>query len=109
MIDLPQPRGAVTERLLHALRAGPGPVGPAGDPDEEDLQLALYLCYELHYRGLPGVDDRWEWEPSLLALRAELERAHAMLAQGGAARQRAVAAERGLHGLVAWLADRFSG
>ena len=74
MIDLPQPRGAVTERLLHALRAGPGPVGPAGDPDEEDLQLALYLCYELHYRGLPGVDDRWEWEPSLLALRRELER-----------------------------------
>jgi hypothetical protein len=74
VIDLPQPRGAVTERLLHALRAGPGPVGPAGDPDEEDLQLALYLCYELHYRGLPGVDDRWEWEPSLLALRRELER-----------------------------------
>ena len=23
---------------------------------------------------MPGVDDRWEWEPSLLALRAELER-----------------------------------
>ena len=27
---------------------------------------ALYLCYELHYRGLAGVDDDWEWEPSLL-------------------------------------------
>ena len=27
-------------------------------------------CYELHYRGLPGVDERWEWAPSLLALRA---------------------------------------
>jgi Iron-containing redox enzyme len=36
---------------------------------DDDLQLALYLCYELHYRGLPGVDERWEWEPSLLALR----------------------------------------
>jgi hypothetical protein len=33
----------------------------------------LYLCYELHYRGLPGVDDRWEWEPSLLGLRSRLE------------------------------------
>jgi Iron-containing redox enzyme len=41
---------------------------------DEDLQLALYLCYEMHYRGLPGVDDRWEWEPSLLAFRGALER-----------------------------------
>jgi hypothetical protein len=40
---------------------------------DEDLQLALYLCYELHYRGLPGVDERWEWNPSLLALRQALE------------------------------------
>ena len=24
-------------------------------------------CYELHYRGFAGVDERWEWEPSLLA------------------------------------------
>ena len=47
---------------------------PAPDPlADEDLQLALYCCYELHYRGLHGVDERWEWEPSLLALRAALE------------------------------------
>lgn len=47
---------------------------PDGDPlADEDVQLALYLCYELHYRGLPPVDDRWEWNPSLLALRAQLE------------------------------------
>ena len=76
MIALPEPRGAVTELLLHALVR---PVAPLEAPlvdaaGEEDLQLALYLCYELHYRGLPGVDDRWEWAPSLLALRAELER-----------------------------------
>ena len=70
MIVLPQARGAVTEVLLDAL---PGPVSPLSSApaltDEEDLQLALYLCYELHYRGLPGVDERWEWEPSLLAVR----------------------------------------
>jgi Iron-containing redox enzyme len=85
VIVLPQPRGAVTELLLDAL---PGPVSRTRAPkaqvsplratpepgDDEDLQLALYLCYELHYRGLPGVDERWEWEPSLLALRGELER-----------------------------------
>jgi hypothetical protein len=75
VIALPGPRGAVTELLLAAL---PQPVAPLSQPpapsSEEDLQLGLYLCYELHYRGLPGVDDRWEWAPSLLALRGALER-----------------------------------
>jgi heme oxygenase-like protein len=73
VIALPEPRGAVTELLLEALPEGIWLL-PAVEPSsDEDLQLALYLCYELHYRGLPGVDDRWEWEPSLLALRASLE------------------------------------
>jgi hypothetical protein len=40
---------------------------------DEDFQLGLYLCYELHYRGLPGVHDDWEWDSELLALRRELE------------------------------------
>ncbi|OBK11097.1 iron-containing redox enzyme family protein [Mycobacterium asiaticum] len=44
------------------------------DPYGLDLQLALYMCYELHYRGFASVDTEWEWNPSLLALRAELER-----------------------------------
>ena len=74
MIVLPEPRGDVTELLLDALLRPAGALPPAPAPTgEEDLQLALYLCYELHYRGLPGVDDRWEWEPSLLGLRAGLE------------------------------------
>jgi Iron-containing redox enzyme len=74
VIALPEPRGAVSELLLHTLARPVAPLAPASDPDgEEDLQLALYLCYELHYRGLPGVDERWEWEPSLLALRGALE------------------------------------
>jgi hypothetical protein len=74
VIALPEPRGVVTERLLTALVGPPGPLPQPAPSSEEDLQLALYLCYELHYRGLPGVDDRWEWEPSLLALRGALER-----------------------------------
>ncbi|HTQ20464.1 iron-containing redox enzyme family protein [Mycobacterium sp.] len=45
------------------------------DPYGLDLQLALYMCYELHYRGFSGVDPTWEWNPALLNLRAELERA----------------------------------
>ena len=54
--------------LLEDLRQVPHPldpltlVAPEEPLSDEDLQLALYLCYELHYRGLPGVDDRWEWE-----------------------------------------------
>jgi hypothetical protein len=40
----------------------------------DDSALALYLLYELHYRGLRGVDDGWEWQPELLAARADLER-----------------------------------
>ena len=59
-------------RAPHELSAGP-PIGSSDPLRDEDLNLALYLCYELHYRGLPGVDDRWEWEPSLLALRRRLE------------------------------------
>lgn len=39
----------------------------------DDEPLALTLCHELHYRGLAGVDDAWEWEPSLVALRQRLE------------------------------------
>jgi hypothetical protein len=59
---------------VHSL-APPTPVvvdDPLGD---DDLHLALYLAYELHYRGLPGADAAWEWEPTLLAVRRELERA----------------------------------
>ena len=42
--------------------------------DTEDATLALYVLYELHYRGFDDVDDEWEWEPSLLHIRAALER-----------------------------------
>jgi Iron-containing redox enzyme len=81
MRSLPSPRGPIGERLIAVLTGEaspdtlPGPDIPVStDPlADEDLQLALYLCYELHYRGLPGVEDRWEWEPALLALRRDLE------------------------------------
>jgi hypothetical protein len=74
VIALPEPRGAVTELLLEALTGPVTKVPTREATSDEDRHLALYLCYELHYRGLPGVDDRWEWEPSLLALRGALER-----------------------------------
>jgi hypothetical protein len=76
---LPEPRGEISGLLLAALALpvhpleSPPVATPADPLADEDLQLALYLCYELHYRGLTGVADEWEWEPSLLALRRELE------------------------------------
>jgi hypothetical protein len=42
---------------------------------DDDLQLALYICFELHYRSFPNVDPAWEWSPTLLSVRALLERA----------------------------------
>ncbi len=79
MSNAPQPRGELSEALLAALARPVHPLSAPrlqtpGDPlADEDLQLSLYCCYELHYRGLPGVADGWEWEPSLLALRRDLE------------------------------------
>ena len=77
-MSLPKPRGPISEHLLHALAGAPGaiealPEASGAAEADEDLQLALYCCYELHYRGLPGVDERWEWEPSLIAVRRALE------------------------------------
>ena len=40
---------------------------------DDDVQLVLFVLYELHYRRVAGVDDRWEWDPDLLRARAVLE------------------------------------
>lgn len=75
------PRGPLSATVLSALRRPPGSLGPTPPVAEidaladDDLQLALYCCYELHYRGLYGADPNWEWDPALLGFRAGLERA----------------------------------
>jgi hypothetical protein len=75
---LPQPRGPVSRFLVEHLVVAPHdlPVWPTTDDDPlegEDTHLSLYLLYELAYRGVEGVDERWEWHPDLLRLRAQLE------------------------------------
>jgi hypothetical protein len=61
---------------LEAAEAVGGLLEGVADPlADDDFQLALYLCYELHYRSFPGVDAAWEWSPTLLAARAALETA----------------------------------
>ncbi|MCX5416236.1 iron-containing redox enzyme family protein [Streptomyces sp. NBC_00059] len=74
---LPRTRGALSEGVIAHLRGtgplpGPGDAGTA-EPYGDDLQLALYVCYELHYRGFAGVRPELEWDPPLLAVRAALE------------------------------------
>jgi heme oxygenase-like protein len=81
MPHAPAPRGPLSGVVLAALNSAPGALSAADLPSvdvadplaDEDLHLALYCLYELHYRGFEGVDERWEWDPGLLALRARLE------------------------------------
>ncbi|GIF22046.1 hypothetical protein BJ973_002373 [Actinoplanes tereljensis] len=76
-MKLPAPRGPVSAAVIGTL-SGRHALGDVvlerRDPlTDDDLQLALFVCYELHYRGWDGVDDRWEWNPALLAVRAGME------------------------------------
>ncbi|GAA1263083.1 iron-containing redox enzyme family protein [Arthrobacter pascens] len=88
-MKIPEPRGSVSAGLLSFLSGQPG-ADPAGQEhlhelvtaqlrlvgdiiDDDDLQLALFCLYELHYGGLDGVDDCWEWNPDLIRVRQLLE------------------------------------
>ncbi|WP_055600336.1 iron-containing redox enzyme family protein [Streptomyces aureus] len=71
-------RGDLSSAVERALRTDRPPAYTEAslrraDPWGEDLQLALYLLYELHHRGFEGVDDDREWDPDLLRLRREAE------------------------------------
>lgn len=81
---LPPPRGPLSALVHDALRhddpslplpGAPATVVPDGiDPiTDEDLQLALWTMFELHYRGFDDVADAWEWHADLIGLRTRLE------------------------------------
>jgi len=84
----PAPRGPLSAALLrllmrrrlatldHVDAAATGLLARTTDAlTDADLQLSLFLLYELHYGGIEEVPDSWEWEPKLLATRQSLERA----------------------------------
>src|SRR5438552_10751214 len=105
---LPTPRGPLSESVIDALGVQPRPL-PAPDVSvvdalaDDDLQLALYTCYELHYRSFDGVRGDWEWNPWLLEMRARLEEAFeaALTSQIPRVRVAADQVERTLRTLVA--------
>jgi Iron-containing redox enzyme len=84
---LPAPRGPLSEALFRDLTSGSAlatstvdaagrAAGGVGVLTDEDVQIALAVCYELHYRGFDGVSEDWEWDPALVGLRARLEQRH---------------------------------
>lgn len=73
---LPEPRGDLSAAVISALSATGGrhPDARTADPYGEDLQLALYVLYELHYQGFDAIDPDLEWDPGLLRQRASMEK-----------------------------------
>jgi hypothetical protein len=79
-IVLPPARGPWTAALYGLLGGESGldreMLAPLDGNDvltDDDFQMALYLCYELHYSELEGIDERLEWSPVILMFRAALE------------------------------------
>lgn len=74
---LPTPRGplssAVIEALATAEPVASAPVLDEVDPYGDDLQLALKVSYELHYRGFHEVAADREWDVGLIAFREALD------------------------------------
>ena len=80
---LPEPRGPLSEALFRDLAGSTLSAATVERGDrvgdgltDEDLQISLAVCYELHYRGFEGISEDWEWDPALIGLRNGLERRH---------------------------------
>jgi len=78
-MKLPHARGPISSHVIAALGAddvsAPAPaLGAGGVIDDADVQLALWVIYELHYRGFDDVPDDREWDLGLIELRRVIER-----------------------------------
>ncbi|MCW2819066.1 MAG: hypothetical protein JWR42_1853 [Marmoricola sp.] len=88
---LPRPRGPLSAAVLTALSEDCAPAIPAVSSaassaapsvstdvsidvlTDADQQLALWVLYELSYRGFDGVDPDREWDPDLIGVRRSIE------------------------------------
>ena len=100
---LPDPRGAVSAELIGLLHRDPSTMEcqSVPDTDAEDLQLSLWVCYELCYRGFEGVDPDWDGAPALMTIRRVLENRWLGTLRGIAAPERVADVPRALAELVA--------
>ncbi len=85
-MPVPAARGELSELLVGAVRylridgcavvAAARRLAEGEEPihSGEDAQIALLMLYELHYRGLAGAPEDWEWDTDLLICRRLLER-----------------------------------
>lgn len=95
-MHLPVPRGPVGRALVEALETDDQSIALnaihtlldsalGGDIlYDDDLQLALFMLYELHYSGFENISDRWEWHPGLLGIRERIEAAFEAALREGA-------------------------
>jgi Iron-containing redox enzyme len=82
-VKLPEARGPLTEELVTTLRrpagsqrlfgAGLALERPAAVLSDDDLQLGLWIGYELHYAGFADAAPGWEWDPELMSWTRALE------------------------------------
>ncbi|MFB6720981.1 iron-containing redox enzyme family protein [Kribbella sp. NPDC056345] len=77
-MQLPPPRGPLSGWLISRLGGRRtdevAVVGSGPSWADEDLQLALWIAYELHYRGFQDAALDGQWDPEIIAFRNRLER-----------------------------------
>lgn len=77
-MKVPLARGPLSQRVADVLHGQPRTNDiPAPDDDDiadDDVQIALWTLFELHYRGFDDASSDLEWDPYLLRLRGHLER-----------------------------------
>ncbi len=80
---LPDPRGPLSSQVIESLAGDPTrdafPAPPVDLPEDvladDDVQLALWVLYELHYEGFDDADEAWEWDGRAVAFLGRLEEA----------------------------------
>ncbi len=74
-VGIPSACGPISTAVIaHLTRTDPPPLPTeVAAGDERDHALALWVLFELSYRGFDGVDEDLEWDPALIALRGLLE------------------------------------
>ncbi len=76
MMTLPKSRGELSDLVAAALRgraAAWRPASRAEPSSPDDLQVTLWMLYELSYHGFADVPEDMEWQPDAVRVRGGLE------------------------------------